>query len=268
MQVDNGNDSHGQHPPPAGMPDRREFLDKGFVVLPELLSSHEVPDFRARTMKLFEMRRGWENGDYIDMTSPLGTSAGRLLQIMYPSKYDPELGGHPVYKRALEIARHLIGDDAQLDFDHAILKPARHGEVTGWHQDEAYWDPDLDHNSVSIWLALQETDLTNGCMQFIPGSHRRGVLRHSQLGGNADVHAIETQDVEAAGAWPCPVPAGGGTAHHQRLLHYTGPNLSDLPRLAFIYVFCCPPIAAQTPRVYPWREALLNVRRHRELPKV
>ena len=56
--------------------------------------------------------------------------------------------------------------------NHAILKPARIGGATPWHQDEAYWDPRYAHRAVSIWLALQPATLENGCMRFIAGSHR------------------------------------------------------------------------------------------------
>lgn len=252
---------------PCQAVDRDEFHKSGFVVLPQILSSLEVERFRLLTLSLFERRCGWSNGDYIDMTSPFGTSSAQLLQIMYPSKYDQELASHPLYDRAREIAQHILGDEVYLDFDHAILKPALHGTITPWHQDEAYWDPEYDHNSVSIWLALQETNAENGCMHFIPGSHSQGVFPHSQYGGNADVHALEAQDVDITNAWACPVPAGSGTAHHQRLLHFTGPNLSDMPRLAYVLVFCRPPVLAKTPRVHSWRDALLDVRRRREQSK-
>ncbi|MDB6042320.1 MAG: Deoxyhypusine synthase [Gammaproteobacteria bacterium] len=65
-----------------------------------------------------------------------------------------------------------------------ILKPAHQGGATPWHQDEAYRvAPDFDYRQVSIWVPLQDATLENGCMMYIPGSHRSGVLPHRSRGG-------------------------------------------------------------------------------------
>ena len=75
----------------------------------------------------------------------------------------------------------MLGEDAALYGEHALLKPALVGPETPWHQDEAFRSPDFVYNELSIWLALQPATLENGCMQFIPGSNKGEVLEHDPM---------------------------------------------------------------------------------------
>src|SRR5205085_8106879 len=124
--------------------------------------------------------------------------------------------------------------------DHAILKPALHGVETPWHQDEAYWDPAFEYESMSIWISLQEATEENGCMWFVPGSHRLDVLPHHSIDNNPRIHGLEVDGADVVKAIACPLPAGGCTIHHNRTLHYTGPNRSSQPRRALILGFGLP----------------------------
>jgi hypothetical protein len=49
------------------------------------------------------------------------------------------------------------------------MKPARIGDATPWHQDEAFQDPAFDYEEISFWLALQPVDEANSCMAYLPG---------------------------------------------------------------------------------------------------
>ena len=122
------------------------------------------------------------------------------------------------------------------------------GAETPWHQDEAYWDPAYAYEALSIWMPLQEATLENGCMQFIPGSHRLEVLPHQSIGNDPRVHGLVTDKVNPAQAVACPISAGCCTVHHCRTLHYAGPNRSPEPRRAYILTFRLPPKPCDKPR--------------------
>ena len=62
--------------------------------------------------------------------------------------------------------------------DQAMLKPARIGREKPWHQDHAYFNLPMGTCIVSVWIALDEATLENGCMHVIPGSHREGPVVH------------------------------------------------------------------------------------------
>ena len=71
-----------------------------------------------------------------------------------------------------------------------IFKPAQYGAETPWHQDEAYWNPDVYLNSLSVWMPLDAATVESGCMQFIPGSHKDDLRWHRHIDNNPLIHRI------------------------------------------------------------------------------
>lgn len=230
----------------------------GYLSLEALTSPEDVSYMRAIYDDLFARRAGREAGDQFDLggSDEEGRKA-RLPQILNPSKYAPELAQAQVYVHALAIARQLLGQVERLTGEHAINKPPLEGAETPWHQDEAYWDPTLLYESMSIWIPLQPATLENGCMQFIPGSQKLHIVEHRSIGGDVRVHGLEICDpsVDFSAAVACPIPAGGATIHHNRTLHYAGPNRTNQPRRALIIGAGLPTKPYPVPRRFPWNEA-------------
>jgi len=138
------------------------------------------------------------------------------------------------------------------------------GAPTPWHQDEAYWDPGLEYHSISVWMPLQEATLENGCMQFVPGSHKLPVAPHRSIGNDPRVHGLEiASDVDVSGAVACPLPPGGATFHLSSTLHYAGPNTTDTPRRAYILGFNTPPKPRPVPRNFWWQREKRTARQER-----
>ena len=54
-----------------------------------------------------------------------------------------------------------------------------------WHQDCAYFQPS-PNVILSAWIAVDETTRANGCMQVLPGSHKR-LYPHIEDPGRGDV---------------------------------------------------------------------------------
>jgi len=238
------------------------YRDNGFLALDRLMPPEEVAFAREVYDRLFDRRAGREVGDQFDLAGTDEEGSEPVLpQILSPSSYAPELAQGVYRSIALAICRQLMGPEAELGGDHAILKPARIGAETPWHQDEAYWDEATLAESVSIWIPLQEATLENGCMWFLPGSHRFPVHAHRPLGGDPRIHALElTAELDLSGAVACPIPAGGCTIHHCRTLHYTGPNRSDSPRRALILGAGLPGVRLDTPRDFYWNKIKTTAR--------
>ena len=231
-----------------------EFYRKnGFLRLDSLATDEEVESTRGLYDSLFSSHAGREQGDQFDLAG--ADEEGRqakLPQIMNPTQYAPELIEKEFRKHALEIARQLLGDQAAPNGEHAIFKPAAQGAKTPWHQDEAYWDPTKEYEALSIWMPLQPAMIENGCLHFIPGSHRLDVLPHHSIGHDRRVHGLETDEVDDRQAVACPISAGDCTVHHCRTLHYAGANRTDIPRRAYIMMFAIPPTERSQPREFPW----------------
>lgn len=229
------------------------FHREGYLVIDAISTEEEVARLRAIYDRMFQERAGREVGDQFDLagTDEEGEEAA-LPQILHPAKYAPELGRTLYRANATAIAKQLFGQGTKLLGEHAIFKPPRTGAETPWHQDAAYRDGNLDHLDLSVWVPLQEATLENGCMQFIPGSHKLDVLPHHSIKYDPRIHGLEVDSVDTSKAVACPLPAGGATIHHFRTLHYAGPNRSNTPRRAYIMVFGLEPKPRKVPHNYYW----------------
>ena len=187
------------------------YNENGYLAVDRVASDHEVAEIRALYDRMFSSRTGRNAGDHFDLAGADEDGKEPLLaQILQPSKYFPELKQTALYRNVGTLIRDLLGTEAELTGDHAINKPPRHGAETPWHQDEAYWDPDKDHCSISVWIPLQPATIRNGCMHFIPCSHRLGVLEHRPIGNDPRVHGLEVVPgiFDFSGAMACELPAG------------------------------------------------------------
>jgi len=137
------------------------------------------------------------------------------------------------------------------------------GAETPWHQDEAYWDTDLEYNEISVWIPLQEATPENGCMYFIPRSHEMEVRPHHPINHDPRIHGLESDAVDASQAVACALPPGGATFHGPRMLHYTPPNRSPIPRRAYILGFGTTAKKRATSRDFYWNRQKTTAREER-----
>jgi hypothetical protein len=143
-----------------------------------------------------------------------------------------------------QMAAGLMETEAvRLWYDQVIHKPGIGGGQNvstgnvGWHQDYAYWQCTNSTNLVTAWIALQDTDLSNGCMMVVPGSHRWGLVPTSDSFFNQDLDALKQQFAQEGREWrevPMTLKAGQASFHHAFAFHASGPNLSDAPRLSVV----------------------------------
>lgn len=246
----------------------RFFEEEGYLATGPLTTPDEVAWLREVYDRIFREQAGRNEGNQFDLagTDEDGKEAS-LPQILQPAKYAPELNDSQLLKNVTTVAKQLLGDGATTGFAHAIFKPARTGAPTPWHQDAGYWNPALLYRSISVWVPLQEATPENGCMQFIPRSHRtREVVRHRSINDDPRIHGLELHPDElhrVANPVACPLPPGGATFHGGYMLHYTAPNRSDIPRRALILGAGLPAEPLDTPRRFPWLEEKHTARQQR-----
>jgi ectoine hydroxylase-related dioxygenase (phytanoyl-CoA dioxygenase family) len=157
-----------------------------------------------------------------------------VTQIMWPSDFVPGLVEQALHQRALAVARQLLGNDMAFDFDMLIDKAPLTDTPTPWHQDAAYWIDMPDRRAVSGWIALDEATVDNGCMWFVPGSHRKDLRTHQPAGKGGG--ALQCQATEIEGV-PIPLKPGSATFHHGATLHYSRGNTTTTHRRAYIVNF-------------------------------
>jgi len=244
-----------------------KFSNEGFLSFQTGLPARDLQQVRETLLRLHTDNIGFREGALFDA---MGVDDGRGLmrfpQILHPRSFAPALLDSAFFRLARGIAEQVLGGAVRFKADISLLKPARTGDATPWHQDEAFQDPNFNYSEISFWLALQPTNETNSCMAYVPGSHKGPVLSHGFPGGDNRIHALEcAENCDVRDAVPCPLPMGGCVVHTQRTVHGAGPNVSDQDRLAYVLIFDLVPTPAQLSRSFPWRDQQQTARAQREL---
>ena len=141
--------------------------------------------------------------------------------------------------RLLDLVEDLIGPEITSNpIQHVRLKPpartlrntetTAHIMATDWHQDRAVAHEDGDQTKiVTVWLAITDATLDNGCLQVIPGKPQMYPHCPKRQTSIADGFIDESR------AQPLPVKAGGAVIFHPLTPHGALDNTSDGFRWSF-----------------------------------
>ena len=113
--------------------------------------------------------------------------------------------------------------------DQTLIKEA-YGNPTGWHLDNPYWSFSSS-NSISIWISLGEATLENGCMWFLPGSHK---FENDNTGIGKNIGDLIELNPQLQNIDPKPVlmAAGDCSFHNGLVAHGAGANMTRHRRIA------------------------------------
>ena len=136
-------------------------------------------------------------------------------------------------------------DEIQIWHDQIQYKPPHHGGINNWHQDAPYWPVIRPATPVTAWIALDDVDVTNGCMWMVPGSHKWGnqiaLLENNPHEQFFDVGKGFTPpagaEIDRVRVTPWPVRKGEVSFHHSMTWHGSHENRSDRPRRAIALHF-------------------------------
>jgi len=135
-------------------------------------------------------------------------------------------------------ASQLFGNRAvRFWHDQLFCKPAHHGGVVAWHQDYSYWTRTTPMQHLTCWVALDDASSENGCLHYIPKSHRWDLLDRTTLAG--DMEGLERfltdeQKKQFANKVAIEMSRGYATFHHPLMVHGSYENRSPRSRRAFV----------------------------------
>jgi ectoine hydroxylase-related dioxygenase (phytanoyl-CoA dioxygenase family) len=140
---------------------------------------------------------------------------------------------HPAFTVA---ASQLLGGAVRFWHDQLFCKPARHGGVVAWHQDYSYWTRTTPLAHLTCWIGLDDADRENGCLHYVPGSHKWPDLPITGLAGDMDAIQSVLTDGQKAAFKPVAIEMkrGYGSFHHPRMIHGSYANSTDRPRRATV----------------------------------
>ena len=221
-----------------------QLVSSGFAVLRQLASDEHVR--RLREVVHDHLARSIEPAEYeadlhypgapVSRDAPGGATTRRLLQAV---------ARHPVFREwassqeVVKPLRQLLGAPLMLSQAHhncVMTKQPRYSSVTGWHQDIRYWSferPEL----VSVWLALGREVPDNGCLSFLPGTHRMEIVRsrlndalflREDLPENQALIARQVAGI---------LEPGDAVFFHCRTFHAAGTNRTDEVKLSLVFTY-------------------------------
>ena len=133
-------------------------------------------------------------------------------------------------------ASQLLDGAVRFWHDQLFCKPPRHGGVVAWHQDYSYWTRTQPLAHLTCWIGLDDSTRANGCVHYVPGSHRWPDLPVTGLAG--DMEAIQTvltdEQKEMFEPVAIELKKGECSFHHPRTIHGSYANDTDRPRRATV----------------------------------
>lgn len=219
-----------------------DYTDLLSVVAPELYAAGKIPS--AFKHLPFDKRMAAVLGEarenlygHFDITLPNGDI----------TEDTPIHLSRPVFEmikspRILDVIEELIGGEIYASpIQHVRIKPPQAivernkaqsslAQLTGWHQDQGVAREESDETAmITVWLAITDATLENGCLQVIPRSHCEGIVAHCPTGAQM----VIPDTLLNGEPKPIPLKAGSALLLHRMTKHASLSNVSDSIRWSF-----------------------------------
>jgi hypothetical protein len=212
---------------------REQYLDRGFILVRGVLKAGQIEAYKSRAREFAHghIPPGSEKMVIKDVrvakgfVKPEDPEKG-LWKFMNPDQYDPLFAAYPSQPALLDVVQDLIGPDIKAFLVMFIYKPPSLDFVHPYHQDAYYFYFEPHDDCLGTWLALDRTGSDNGTISVIPGSHKWGVLPHSEQEGNSKIFGVDGYDGHPDEV-TLDLDPGDCLFFHSRLLHKTGSNTTS-----------------------------------------
>ena len=133
-------------------------------------------------------------------------------------------------------ASQLLDGPIRLWHDQLFYKPAHDGGVVIWHQDYSYWTRTQPMAHLSCWIGLDDSTRENGCLHYVPGSHRWNLLPRADFANDMNTILGVLSDAQQREFKPKAIELKRGECsfHHPLMVHGSFENRSDRPRRAAV----------------------------------
>lgn len=210
---------------------KRFYDENGFLAIEGFLTADELEDWRAQVAEAVEQRLSADSaylhnqGDSKSYYARVFTQCLKLAEThegVHRLMHDPAIG---------ELVCKLSGASGiRIWHDQALIKPP-YGNPTAWHLDNPYWSFSAP-NAISMWVALDDATLSNGCMWYLPGTHLAEGRENAPIAENLDSLFQMNPDWLEINPVAVPCPAGSAVFHNGLVAHGAGANMTNRPRRA------------------------------------
>ncbi|HEY1598867.1 MAG TPA: phytanoyl-CoA dioxygenase family protein [Pirellulales bacterium] len=214
----------------------RSFAENGYVAGIQVLDADQVDALRAELQGLFDPHHPGHELFYEYHSNESTDPARVLFHALGAWRIAP--GFHDLlWNPAFTVpASQLLAGAVRFWHDQLFCKPAHHGGVVAWHQDYSYWTRTTPMAHLTCWIGLDDADSENGCLQYIPASHRWDLLPVTGLAGGMDTIRDVLTPEQLAKFQPVAIELKKGQCafHHPLMIHGSYENRTDRPRRAAV----------------------------------
>ena len=199
----------------------------GFVGPIDLLTTQEAADLRCRVE---------------DVEAKMGMQIQRRCKIKahLPFKFLCDVISQP---KLLDAVEDIVGPNILCWGSSFFQKEARDPGFVSWHQDSTYYGLEPP-DTLTAWLAISDSNLESGCMEFVPGTHNQGIYDHEEFKSKENLlsRGQTIVGVDESQAQSMVLKAGQFSFHKEDCVHGSAPNRSDDRRIGLSIHYVSPSI--------------------------
>jgi non-heme Fe2+,alpha-ketoglutarate-dependent halogenase len=204
--------------------DVQRYQQNGVVLPKRILSEEEIAPIQK---------------EFSSMEGAFGGKLPYTVNLHSNLRWAYDLTLHP---KILDYITPFLGDEIGVIGSMILAKYPKTDSYVSWHQDgvNSNWDPE---HSISIWLALSESNAQNGCMQVIPKTHLNSKQEHVFYTDENNMHYKShgiALEVDESKALNLELQPGEISIHHNNIIHGSKPNTSDTKRIGLVIRYIKP----------------------------
>lgn len=219
-----------------GEPEVEHFRDRGYLAGIKLLDEGQIGEMRSSLDEMMSPEYAGDPRFYEYHSNESTEPSKRLFHALGAWRVSPAFHDLIFHPTLVSVAESLLGGPVRFWHDQLFVKPALDGAVVAWHQDYSYWTRTKPVCHLTCWVGLDDSTVENGCVQYVPGSHRWDLLPRTDLANDMDAVLSVLTDEQRAAFKPTAIElkAGEATFHHSMMLHGSYENRSPRPRRAAV----------------------------------
>ena len=212
---------------------KKSFDDTGYIMVRKMFDEEEMSQIK-KVLEDSDMAQKYGYG----LPDGQGKKAGLVIW------------GHPGNdvtgivarsEKVIDTCQKLLGG-GEIYHYHAkfVQKNAFTGGSFLWHQDYGYWyqNGNLFPDLVTIFIAVDKADQTNGCLQILPGSHKCGRIDHFPVAGQHQCDVDRVNHIMVRHPLKhVEMDAGDAIIFHSNVIHTSAPNNSPNRRWALLFTY-------------------------------
>jgi ectoine hydroxylase-related dioxygenase (phytanoyl-CoA dioxygenase family) len=213
------------------------FHEHGYLAGVRMLDERQMEVLRRELSDLFDPQHQGRELWYEYHTNESADPSRVLFHALGAWRIKPSLHDVLWNPRFVMACSQLLGGAVRFWHDQLFCKPAKHGGVVAWHQDYSYWTRTTPMQHLTCWTGLDPSTIQNGCVYYVPGSHRWTLLPITGLAGDMNaIRKVLTDEQWAQFQNPVPIElkAGECSFHHPLTVHGSYENRTEIPRRAVV----------------------------------